>query len=370
MHECSVYGKRPALTSFVGRAEENFEIRKDSTTTQNVRELAWFLLRLIRKNALKVHDTYGEQSVSGWRAFNAEISPITLPRTVIGYCPMIAGSPPEYSTICAALKTVQEISKHLQQSTAAVITFDLTIYCRAKEIHWRYPEEFQNLVICLGGVHIALNYLASIGKMFQESGLEDVFIESGLYGSSSAMALLQGKSYNKGIKGHKLIMEVLLRLKWDALCSWVSKGGGAGVESEGGSILNLDNSVIERYRTATTAEEKKEVYLLFCNTATHAEGLLTRLKQESSSKLFKFWGKYIEMILLLLEFIRAEREGDWELHLKVTSKMIPYFFCNGSLELYSRWLSLYIMDTRHLQEKALDVYNEFVRGNHTVRRST
>ena len=60
---------------------------------------------------------------------------------------MIAGSLTEYSTICAALKTVQEMSKHLQQSTAAVITFELTIYSRAKEIHWRYPEEFQNLVI-------------------------------------------------------------------------------------------------------------------------------------------------------------------------------------------------------------------------------
>ena len=143
MHECSVHGKRPALTSFVGRAEENFELRNDSTKTQNVRELAWFLLRLIRKNALKADDTYGEQSVSGWRAFNAEISPITLPRTVIGYCPMIAGSPTEYSTICTVLKTVQQMSKHLQQSTA-VITFDLTIYSKAKEIHWRYPEEFQN----------------------------------------------------------------------------------------------------------------------------------------------------------------------------------------------------------------------------------
>ena len=131
----------------------------------------------------------------------------------------------QYSTIYTVLKTVQEMSKHLQQSTA-VITFDLAIYSKAKEIHWRYPEEFQNLVIRLGGFHIALNYLALIGKMFQESGLEDVFIESGLYGSSSTMALLQGKSYNRGIRGHKLIMEALLRLKWDAFCSWVSKGGG------------------------------------------------------------------------------------------------------------------------------------------------
>ena len=31
---------------------------------------------------------------------------------------------------------------------------------------------------------------------------------------------------------------------------------------------------------------------------------------------------------------------------------------------------MYIVDMRSLQEKALDVYNEFLRGNHTVGRST
>lgn len=131
------------------------------------------------------------------------------------------------------------------------------------------------------------------------------------------------------------------------------------VESEGGPILNLVDSVIERYRTATTAEEKKEAYLLLCNTATRVEDFLTRFKQEMSSKLFKFWDKYIDMILLLLEFIRAEREGDWELHLKVTKKMIPYFFAIDRFN-YSRWLPVYILDMRNLQEKALDVYNEFL----------
>ena len=81
-----------------------------------------------------------------------------------------------------------------------------------------------------------------------------------------------------------------------------------------------------------------------------------------------FWDKYIEMILLLLEFIRAEREGDWELHPKVTIKMIPYFFAMDRWN-KSRWLPVYIVDMRSLQEKALDVYNEFLRGNHTVSRS-
>ena len=297
---------------------------------------------------------------------------IIFPCTVIGYCLMIAGSPTEYSTIYTVQKTVQEMSKQLHQSTA-VITFDLAIYSKAKEIQLllHYPEEFQDLVICLGGFHIAINYLALIGKLFKESGLEDVFIECGLYGSSSTMALLQGKSYNRGIRGHKLVMEALLRLQWEAFCSWIKKGGGGVNDTEDEGSLNLDlvNSVVERYRAATTSEEKKEAYHVPCNYTKSVGNLLTWFKQEMSSKLFKFWDKYIEMVLLLLKVIRAEREGDWEQHLQVTTKMIPYFFVMDRLN-YSRWLPVYTMVMRHLQKTALDVYNKFVRGNHTVSRST
>ena len=44
------------------------------------------------------------------------------------------------------------------------------------------------------------------------------------------------------------------------------------------------------------------------------------------------------------------------------------FFAMDHLN-YSRWLPVYIMDMCHLQEKALNVYNNFLRGNHIVSRS-
>ena len=125
MHMCSVHGKGPALASFIGGAEENFDLRKDPTTTQNVRELARFLLRLNRKNVLKADDTCGEQSVSGWSAFNAEmhVSSITSSCTVIGYSLMISELPTGYSIIYTVLKIMQEMSKHLQRSTAVIWQF-------------------------------------------------------------------------------------------------------------------------------------------------------------------------------------------------------------------------------------------------------
>ena len=48
----------------------------------------------------------------------------------------------------------------------------------AKEIQWRYPDEFEDLTIRMGGFHICLNFLSVLGKMFESSGLEDLLISS------------------------------------------------------------------------------------------------------------------------------------------------------------------------------------------------
>ena len=68
----------------------------------------------------------------------------------------------------------------------------------------------------MGGFHITLNFLSVIGKKFEESGIEDLLTESGVHGSNTSLVLLKGKSYNRGVRGHKLIMEALLRLRREA----------------------------------------------------------------------------------------------------------------------------------------------------------
>ena len=137
---------------------------------------------------------------------------------------MIAGSPTEYSVVYIVMKQVQSMMAILSNQYS-VITFDLAIYVKAKEIQWRNHSKFSNMVIRLGGFHIALNYLAVLGKRFENSGIEDLLIESGVYGSNSASALLYGKHYSRGIRAHKLVIEAMLRLQWKAFSDWLNESG-------------------------------------------------------------------------------------------------------------------------------------------------
>ena len=124
---------------------------------------------------------------------------------------MINGSSNDYSTIYTVLKHAQKISAAMGQADT-VKTFDLAIYSKAKEIQWRFPDdEFSIVVVRMGGFHIALNFLSLPGKKFGDSGVDDLL---------STSALMKGKSYNQGIRAHKLCLEVFLRLMWNAFVVW------------------------------------------------------------------------------------------------------------------------------------------------------
>jgi len=55
------------------------------------------------------------------------------------------------------MKHAQKVSAIMGQQDT-VITFDLAVYIKAKQIQFRCPDEFSDTVIRMGGFHIALNF--------------------------------------------------------------------------------------------------------------------------------------------------------------------------------------------------------------------
>ncbi len=51
----------------------------------------------------------------------------------------------------------------------------------------------------------------------------------------------------------------------------------------------------------------------------------------NNSRTGKLWAQYIQQVALMRLFIRAERTGDWDLHLYCIMEMIPHFHPAGHL---------------------------------------
>ena len=203
MLEYNTYGKKPSVKDFMHAIQQEWYISDSALDDDASRmDLAWALVCMIPTKLFKVElcpMPADQQKIPSWSGFNALISHPSASITEVGYCPMINGSPTDASIVYTVIKTVQKMMASLGQQYS-VITFDLAIYMKAKEIQWRSPREFTDVVIRMGGFHIALNFLAVIGKMFEGSGLADLLIESGVYGFNTASNLPRGNPTTVGLE--------------------------------------------------------------------------------------------------------------------------------------------------------------------------
>ena len=73
-------------------------------------------------------------------------------------------------------------------------------------------------------------------------------------------------------------------------------------------------------------------------TDTHNVLMAVLEERASRSRTTKMWlDNLIKPVMIMMTFIQAEREGDWQLHLWSATAMMPYFFASGHYN-YARYL--------------------------------
>ena len=71
----------------------------------------------------------------------------------------------------------------------------------------------------------------------------------------------------------------------------------------------------------------------------------------------------IKPVFIMIMFIRAEREGDWPLHLEAFILMLSYFFAAGHVH-YAQYGLFYLRSMEALPAKVLD---RFMKGELVMR---
>ena len=85
----------------------------------------------------------------------------------------------------------------------------------------------------------------------------------------------------------------------------------------------------------------------------------------SKGKLSSLWMSYLDIVEILLNLLRASREGDWELQLSAIGKMIPWCFAHDNLN-YTCSLSAYVSEMSHLEEEHLEAFKYLRSGVFSV----
>ena len=76
----------------------------------------------------------------------------------------------------------------------------------------------------------------------------------------------------------------------------------------------------------------------------------------------------MDMMDILRRFIKAERTGNWDLHLHTVREMLPYFLAAGRT-LYGKSAYVYLNNMLELESQHPDVHTSFKLGKHVIRRS-
>ena len=128
------FGKRLSATFLIdGIRQEWYQPNQPVQENQADMDLAWAIVRMCPTKlfTLDLISDPAMQQIPSWSAFNALICQANPCLTEVGYCPMIPGSPTEFSIVYTVMKQAQSMMNLLGQHET-VITFDLAIYVKAK----------------------------------------------------------------------------------------------------------------------------------------------------------------------------------------------------------------------------------------------
>ena len=274
-------------------------------------------------------ETLDDEDNASWSAYQASIQQkIPRPVSLTALLPLFSENSHSATMLVHAIKLIKADTEYLNIGQCPVMTVDQPLYAISKQIQWNlegYKED--SMVIMMGGLHIEMAVQRMIGHWLENSGWAGAVDEAGVATSGKVEAILKGGHVTRSRYAHQV----------SAVALYVLQRQAYEDENLKDQNVMLD---FDRWR-----EEKEKQY-----------------------PQFLYWATVLKLELLLLEYVKSIREGNFQLYLEVLAQIIPWLFaldCNN----YARWLPVHLRDMLNLSETHPDVYQQFSAGNFVVKKS-
>ncbi|KYN50496.1 hypothetical protein ALC57_00134 [Trachymyrmex cornetzi] len=148
--------------------------------------------------------------ILGWNGFIIEATnDKNYSQSFVSYLPFVNAPPTNYDTTYTVLVFASEKCKQLNQHTCFV-TFDQPLYIKAKDIISSENSNLSNVIVRLGGFHLLMSFMGSIGYIMEGSGLKELF--STIYAVNSIDKMMTGHAYARALRAHTLTHLALAKI--------------------------------------------------------------------------------------------------------------------------------------------------------------
>lgn len=296
--------------------------------------------------------------IPAWAGYNSLICKDQQPLTRIHVLPLVASPANEWQTLFTVLKHAQQISAEVvgpEQKT--IITLDMDLYMRALKLQMMSQDCGNKWILRIGEFHTVLCALRAVGSSIENSGIDDAWVESGLYSPTTVRQILEGKHMKRALKAHALTVEVLydLLLEECGLSQLQNRTIGILSDAANSADCELAFEAHQEITHETVNSGLKDNLNAFC-------------KSQSSQNMYKVTKEYMDNFGNILMFIRASREGNWMAHLASLERLCPLFFHQDRLK-YAQHVPDYLARMHSLKDTDPGVWKEFISGNFCVKKS-
>jgi len=267
--------------------------------------------------------------------------------------PLFRQAPTDYATLYTVLELTQNISAVVMgPDRKTVITLDLDLYERAIKI--QSTQENTNWVLRAGELHICFAALHAIGKYVEESGLDNIAVEKGIYSPTTLRQIFGGKAFKRGVEYHMVNALACYKLRFQQISS----------TSPTGPLTEK----CQQLREGLHNRDRKSVDVFDDICEQYSQSIEPAMTCSDGSEVGTFLVTYTQQVECLLNIIRACRQGDWEEYLAALDKQIKYFFAHD-LYKYARLMPLHLAQMNELQTQSPETWKALKEGDFCVKKT-
>ena len=295
------YSTVPAISLDVSKTSVPEKCLSSSVSLERsvVKENAWL------KHVMKLLDSDGEQQMS-WSAFHVACeAPSTVLPANTAMLPLFREKADTPAMVKHAMNILISITSYLSPGQIPVMACDCPIFAKAKYIQWTWPSNHgeDKMVIMFGGLHLEMSMWNMLGDYLAEYGWTVAFSEAGIASSGVADVLLNVSHLTKTQHAHQITIAALYQLQREAY------------------------ALSDESLTSTFDEWRQNMI--------------------EKSPTFQFWDTTLRIGKLVLTFVRAHRERNFDLYVQSLELIVEYYFALDHYN-YARWVPIHICDMKSL----------------------